>query len=405
MTKEKTGNSFLKLIKDYDEVSTLSTMPQASYSLDINLEKLMYCAFVVIHKIEMDSQIEFNPHDEVQVTAENFYSLLYDQPLKPTRSLTDAEMATRKVRMQNVRRIMERAYMNFDSSPVMLVPIPTSEVPEKVPMITRLHYEPKTKIFTFEFHPSFYKYFYKFLHLKNNSFSKHELRQIMPLSSYYSLRLYRILNNELWRSNSLVLTYDDLRRIFQKENLILHQRLKKIAIEPAVKEINELTNIVIKECNYLKENGKYNAVEFVFQQKNSYISKKMEKALEKLKLSYLQTNTPWSDDLSHFLASDRSKYFEAPTKLSRKQIAFLISSPVFLLDYSNFYSNADTETAKVVMKALLTNRLDVVNNFKKIDLDYYFALSYVPKEDGEDQDQVYLDDDNDQSQNDNDDED
>lgn len=394
MTKEKTGNTFLKLVKNYDEVSTLSTMPQASYSLDINLEKLMYCAFVVIHKIEMDSQIEFNPHDEVQVTAENFYSLLYDQPLRPTRNLTDAEIATRKIRMQNVRRLMERAYKNFDSSPVMLVPIPTSEVPEKVPMITRLHYEPKTKIFTFEFHPSFYKYFYKFLHLKNNSFSKHELRQIMPLSSYYSLRLYRILNNELWRSNRLLLTYDELRRIFQKDNLILHQRMKKIAIEPAVEEINELTNIVIKECNYLKENGKFNAVEFVFQQKNSYISKKMEKALEKLKLSYLQTNTPWSDDLSHFLAADRHKHFEAPTKLSRKQIAFLVSSSVFLNDYSHFYGTADTETAKVVMKALLTDRLDVVNQFKKIDLDYYFALSYVPKENGEaqDEDQVYIDD-------------
>lgn len=118
----------------------------------------------------------------------------------------------------------------------------------------------------------------------------------------------------------------------------------------------------------------------------------MEKALEKLKLSYLQENKPWSDDLSHFLASDRHNHFEAPTKLSRKQIAFLISSSAFLLDYSHFYGTADTETAKVVMKALLTDRLDVVNDVKKIDLDYYFALSYVPKEDGEAQDQVYLDD-------------
>lgn len=402
MTKEKSGNSFLKLVKDYDEVSTLSTMPRASYSLDINLEKLMYCAFVVIHKIEMDSQVAFNPSDEVLITAENFYSLLYDQPLGPTKGMSEIDLSLRKTRLQNVRRIMERAYLNFNVSPVMLVPTPTSEVPEKVPMITRLHYEPKTKIFTFEFHPAFYKFFYKLLHLKNNSFSKHELRQVMQLSSYYSLRLYRILNSELWRGNRLVLTYDELRKIFQKENLLIHSRLKNVAIEPAVKEINELTNIDIKECNYIKENGKYNAVEFIFQRKTSYVSKKMEKALENLKLSYLQENKPWSDDLSHFKSPDREKYFEAPTKLSRKQIGFLISSPVFLNDYSHFFGTADTDTAKVVMKALLTDRLNIVNEHKKIDLDYYFACSYVPKGDGEDQDQdqdnVYIDEDGDENE-------
>lgn len=62
----------MKPVRDHDVVSTLSSMPQASYSLDINLEKLMYCAITIIHKHEMDNKAEFNLRDKVSITAENF---------------------------------------------------------------------------------------------------------------------------------------------------------------------------------------------------------------------------------------------------------------------------------------------------------------------------------------------
>ena len=63
VTKKKMSDTSSKLImkpvRDHDVVSTLSSMPQASYSLDINLEKLMYCAITIIHKHEMDNKAEF----------------------------------------------------------------------------------------------------------------------------------------------------------------------------------------------------------------------------------------------------------------------------------------------------------------------------------------------------------
>lgn len=73
-----TPKVIMKPVRDHDVVSTLSSMPQASYLLDINLEKLMYCAITIIHKHEMDNNADFNPRDKVSITAENFYQLLYE---------------------------------------------------------------------------------------------------------------------------------------------------------------------------------------------------------------------------------------------------------------------------------------------------------------------------------------
>ncbi|EPF6482843.1 replication initiation protein [Acinetobacter baumannii] len=372
----------LKPVRDHDVVSTLSSMPQASYLLDINLEKLMYCAITIIHKHEMDNKLEFNPRDKVSITADNFYQLLYeDSPEaseKTEEYLTAEEIRLRKTRMQNVRRIMERAYERFTSSPVMLVKVEGSDIPEKVTMIQKLHYEPKTRIFSIQFAEEFFRFFYNLLKHKNNSFNRHELKQIMKMNSYYSLRLYRVLNSELWRTNRLIFSYDELRSMFMKENQYRkHIHFKTRVIEPAIAEINRLTNLEVHHT-YIKKSYSIEAVEFKFGYKKKYINSKMSKALEKFKLAYLKKGIAWSDDLSHFKDPDRINHFTPPLSLKPKQIKFLISSPTFMNDYGFFYegNGFDLKTAQTIMKALLTENLALVNTRKPIDLDYYFALDY-----------------------------
>lgn len=402
---EPNSNAIMKPVREHDVVSTLSSMPSASYNLDINLEKLMYCAITIIHKHEMDNKADFNPKDKVSITAENFYQLLYeDASTKGAPNvLTPEESRTRKTRMQNVHRIMERAYERFTSSPVMLVKVDGSEIPEKVTMILKLHYEPKTKVFSIQFAEEFFKFFYNLLKFKNNSFNRHELKQIMKMSSYYSLRLYRIFNSEIWRTNRLVFSYDELRRMFMKEHQYKqHIHFKTRIIEPAMQEINSLTNIEVKH-KFLKTSGNsIDAVEFTFDYKQNYINNRMVKALEKLKISYAKKAIPWSDDLSHFQDPDRINHFTPPTVLKPKQIKFLISSPVFMNDYAQyFFPNFDDSTSKTIMKALLTDKLAVVNSKKPIDLDYYFAINYQEKaanneEGGEDDENEDIDEPNDE---------
>lgn len=398
MSSNTTSDKKLKkVVHVHDEVATLNTMPYSSYNLELSLEKLMYCAMTVIHKYEMDKNMAFNPTDKIEITADNFFNLVYSGEFEG--NLSSAQLKDKAAKMLSLRRTMLNAYNRFDASPIMLVPKADSDLPVKVPMINSLHYDNVKKTFSIEFHAAFYDFFYKLnAQDKKASFNKHELKQILKMNSYYSLRLYRIFNSEYWRTQEITLTYDTLRKIFQKENQYrLHGHIKSRLIVPAIEEINELTDLHVEYECIKTVGGAYDAVTFRFARNKKYISHKMVKALEKMKVDYLSEGKIWSDDLSHFKVEDREKHFTAPTKLSPKQIGFLISSPVFMNDYGHFLGNFDLATGKVIMKALLENSLDKLNEFRKIDLDWYFALSYA-NQDGneEDLDEEDLDENDDQ---------
>lgn len=365
-----------KALKQDDRVATLSAMTTASYSLDINLEKLMYCAIAVINKYEQDKVITPSDSNLIQISDETFYKLLYVDESKDYR--TADLIKQKRNNIQKVRRIMQRAYNKFTASPVMEVYEKDSPFPSKVPMILKLHYDPDKKIFTMQLHKDFYDYFYD---LGEKSFSSHTLRQIMSLDSYISLRLYRLFNSVKWRTNNLILDYDTIRKALRKEDKYQKHSHMKMIIDEAINEINSKTNYFVHH-QYLKQDSSatFNAVEFSIEKTSTKtISKKLKNSLEILKENYENSQTPWSDDLSHFKSPERYKYFEAPTKLTPNQIKFLLTSDVFLNDYSFAYSglgNVTKSLAQTMLKPLLQNELPLLNSHKKIDLDYYIAISY-----------------------------
>lgn len=368
-----------KILKISDKVSTLNVMPEASYWLDINLEKLMYCAIATIHKHERDKNIAPSNDNVIQIKDETFYELLYG--IDEQKNLKDSEYVKQKRNnIQKVRRIMQRAYDKFDASPVMEIYEDGKDHPSKVPMILKLEYDKTKKTMNIQLAKEFYEYFYN---LSGKSFNVHTIKQIMHLDSSYSLRFYRIFNSVKWRTKTLILSYDEIRRIFKKIGMYEKHSHMKALIEPAISDINAHTNLMI-EFDYIKSGANYDAVEFRINSKSTKrLSSKMRSSLIELKNDYSENGIPWSDDFSHFKDPNRNNYFDAPTNLTEAQIKFLLTSDSFLNDYSFAYSglgqNLSKSVAQAVLKPLLESELDALNKVKKIDLDYYFALSYSKK--------------------------
>lgn len=375
--------------KPDDLVVTRNDFPLSSYSIDLNLEKLMYCAMVVIRKTELQNNHQFNPNDLITISAKNFGELT-------TKSIVNQEIlddkAIREIE-RNAEIALKRIYKKFDN-PIMLIHLPDEIDPVKVPMMTWCHYSTKNKAIQVRFAVEFYQYFYqlvKWTDANSPSFSSHELKQVVLMESKYGVKLYNILNSYIWRTKEVEIDLEKLRWYFhcfeiknekdgkkvEPYKVELYTELynfKKRVLDMACKDINANTNLEVSYEN-VKDGKEVTGIKFKFDYKKGYKKTEAEDAIERMKELYLKNAIPYSEDGSHFKAADRNKYFKAPEKLSSKQISVLVNCPEFLLDYgAKFLGNEDTETAKKIMRNLLANSLEKVNNFKPIDLDYYFWL-------------------------------
>lgn len=383
--KNKTDSNQLQLItgraKPDDLVVTRNDFPLSSYSIDLNLEKLMYCAMVIIRKTELQTNHNFNPHDLITVSAKNFGELT-------TKSIVNKEdldvKAIREIE-KNAEVALKRIYKKFDN-PTMLIQLPDEDDPVKVPMMTWCHYSTKNKAIQVRFAVEFYQYFYqlvKWTDANSPSFSSHELKQVIFMESKYGVKLYNILNSQIWKTKEVEIELEKLRWLFHcfemkdGKKVELYTELynfKKRVLDMACKDINENTNLDVEYEN-IKDGKEVIGIKFKFDYKKDYKKTEAEKSIEKMKEIYLKNCIPFSDDGSHFKDPDRKKYFKAPEKLSTKQISVLVNCPEFLSDYgAKFLGNEDTVSSKRIMRSLLTNNLEKVNKFKAIDLDYYFWL-------------------------------
>lgn len=374
--------------KPDDLVVTRNDFPLSSYNIDLNLEKLMYCAMVIIRKTELQSNHQFNPHDIITISALNFGQLTtrdYDEKAQDDRSLAEIE---RKAVIA-----LKRIYNKFDN-PTMLINLPDEVDPVKVPMMTWCHYSTKNKTIQVRFAVEFYQYFYKLVTWKDAnspSFSSHELKNVVMLESKHGVKLYNILISYIWRTKEIEFDIDKLRWLFHCYEIKKEKDGKKVepyvvemytelynfksrVLDTACRDINANSNLTVTYTN-VKDGKEVVGIKFEFDFKKNYKKTQAENVISKMKNLYLKNAVPFAEDGSHFKATDRSNFFKAPEKLSSRQISVLVNSPEFLLDYgAKFLGNEDTESAKKIMRSLLTSNLDKVNAFKPIDLDYYFWL-------------------------------
>ncbi|MDV7561105.1 replication initiation protein [Acinetobacter baumannii] len=358
--------------KPNDLVVTRNDFPLSSYSIDLNLEKLMYCAMVIVRKTELQNNHEFNPNDIIIVSAQNFGELTSKQ----AQNNPNIEAKELKEIERNAEIALKRIYKRFDN-PIMLIKTPDEPDPVKVPMMTRCHYSSKKKSIEVRFAAEFYEYFYNLVKWTDDtspSFSSHELKQVVLLESKYGVRLYNFLNSLIWRTKEIEVNLDDLRWRFQCVDLYTElYNFKKRVLDAACEDINSNTNLEVSYEN-IKDGKEVTGIKFFFDYKKDYKLTVAEQSIQKMKELYLKNAVPYSDDGSHFKANDRHKYFTAPKSLSSKQISVLVNCSEFLSDYGHFLGNSDFDTARKVMRNLLSEKLEAINTFKAIDLDYYFWL-------------------------------
>ena len=354
-----------------DLVVTRNDFPTARYSIDLNLEKLMYCAMIIVRKNELKNKTSITHDDFIYVSSENFGELTSPMARKEVLTATDKREIQR-----NAETALKRIYTKFDN-PTMLVKDGESEEPAKVPMMTYCHYDKATKCIKVRFAKEFFEYFYELVKKvdeKTKSFSSHELKHIILFNSSYSLRLYRILLSYMWRTSEVTIDLNELRWMLECEDKYKElANFKSRVLNVAADEINKLSNINVNFEN-VKNGKEVVAIKFIFNLKSEYKEQDQLKFIEKMKKAYLAAAIPFSDDGSHFKSPDRVHYFKAPLKLSSKQISTLVNCPEFLLDYGYFLGNSDEDTSKVIMRTLLTEKLGKLNAHKPIDLDYYFWL-------------------------------
>ncbi len=367
-------------------VVSRNDLAHASYSNDPNQEKLMYTAMIVIRKLELDSSSVFNPNDLIQITAKNFGEITHS--LSNKKEDLKQELTTEELILveQTAAKALQRIYNKFEPI-IMKVKIP-GQSPAKVPMITYCRYEKESKSIFIRFAPEFYEYFYKLVtdHATPTiGYYAHEIKQIAAMESWYSIRIYRMLIENKWKGNVLETTIDDLKWTLDcVDKYKTIDNFKRRVLNPAIDEINELTNVNILKCENVKEGKVVVGLRFVYEFKDSWRIKKIEQKLQAFKTKLLQKGVPYSDDGSHFKHPDRHKHVTRIDSFTKNQIGFLISCPQFLNDYSEFYAGAtgsDDEresirTAKTVLNTLLRTKPQLLNDSKVIDFDYYVFCQY-----------------------------
>lgn len=360
-----------------DLVATRNDMTTANYSYEANEEKLVYCAMVAVRKNELNKNMRFDPDELITISAANFGELISEKDL-------DKDVVTAS-ELYEIHRYGEKALQRvYDSykPKVMLIKKKDDPTPIKVPMIIYCHYSKETKYMQIRFAREFYNYFYNLINPTGmtHSFSTHQIRYVMRMRSNYAMRIYRILNSELWKAESLGIqqihdiSLERLRFALDIEDKYkLIDNLKSRVLNVAKTQINKLSNLEI-DYETIK-NGKFVVgIRFTYKMKEEHRNLIFQRIIDRLKEKHLKNAIPYSDDGSHFKDKERVKYIKPVTKLSSKQITVLVNCDVFLNDYGCFLGDLDTITAKKTMRSLLTNKLDILNDHKLIDLDYYFWI-------------------------------
>lgn len=379
------GQIITRHIKKNALVVTRNDLVYANYSNEPNQEKLMYAAMVVVRKLELKSNEQFNPDSLIAISAKNFAEITHELSHKKE-VLTAAEQLLME---RTADKALNRIYNRF--KPMMMkIQVEGAQLPAKVPMITYCHYDPTDKIIFIRFAPEFYKYFYRIVVNKNDGeekligYNSHELKHIATMDSFYAIRIYRMLIESKWKTSVLEVTIDQLKWTLDcADKYKTIDNFKRRVIEPAMTEINDKTNLDVDYEN-IKKGKSVVGIKFKFKYKANYRQKLIEDKLQALKTKILMRGEPYSDDGSHFKSPDREKYVKRIDTFSQKQIGFLVSCDQFLSDYGDYYAGSMTDDpvyskklAKDILATLLRNKPDILNEHKVIDFEYYVHCQCV----------------------------
>lgn len=112
---------------------------------------------------------------------------------------------------------------------------------------------------------------------QNEYYTHYQLKYILPMKSQYAIRLYELLKSYQLNNYSWFFDIDDLKKKLNCENYVRFPDFRRWAIEPAVAEINDFSDIKIA-WEPIKEGRKVVRMVFYMVEKNGNDLLEAEKA-------------------------------------------------------------------------------------------------------------------------------
>ncbi len=249
-----------------------------SYNLEVTEQRLILLSIIRAREtgqgISSDSKLEIHASDyasRFDVTKEAAYNALknaVNNLFERKFSFKEIHKDTNKEIVVKSRWVSRIAYVDD------LAILEVTFAPDVVPLITRLE----------------------------KHFTSYQLKQVAQLTSKYAIRLYEFLI--AWRSTGKtpIISLSEFR---EKLGLDINEYQKMInfknrVLEPAIKQINELTDIYVKYEQY-KTGRSISGLSFTFKQK------KAESLSQKKDLNTLDLFTKMTDAQRHMFASKLSQ--------------------------------------------------------------------------------------------------
>lgn len=121
-----------------------------------------------------------------------------------------------------------------------------------------------------KFHEDMFPYLFRLAERMRESgklYTSYTLRYVLPMKSTYSIRLYELLKSYQKNNESWWFELDKLRHLLDCENYSRFPDLRRYVLEPAVREINQYTDMSI-DISFIKEGRKVKAIEFKMLEKD-----------------------------------------------------------------------------------------------------------------------------------------
>jgi len=237
--------------KPQDMVVKSNTLIEASYSLTVQEIRLLDIALADLATYDECEKDLLTMHEFVHIRADE-YAKIYDVDMKTVYTA--------------LREASENLFTRYFTYSVQSEKFPTHQEHRKARWVWNIAYVEGQGLVKLAFTPDLIKLAGK---LKGD-FSRYHLKQKAPLTSVYAHRLYEMMMQ--WRKSKIVpsVSYNELRHRFDIDDKEYKRmdNFKSRALDPAIKQINEHTDITVSYEQY-KEGRKVAGFIFKFKFKKS----------------------------------------------------------------------------------------------------------------------------------------
>ena len=255
-----------------DMVVKSNSLIEASYSLTLNEMRLLDMALADLTTYEECEKHVTSLPEMIHIRAEQ-YAELYNV------SMDMAYLA--------LKQASEQLFVRYFTYYVKNEDFPSHKEVRKARWVQEIGYVEGQAVVML----SFTKRLIELAGRLKGSFSRYHLEQKAPLTSMYAHRLYEMMAQ--WRGSKTVprITYLELRSRFNldKKQYSTMSNFKRVVLEPAVRQINEHTDITVSYEQY-KEGRK--VAGFVFKYKFKESKSEDKKALKDITISGTDIKSP-----------------------------------------------------------------------------------------------------------------